>query len=529
MLRSEHEIAAGIAASVVAVGYPQTMRIAIDDAHGVLGPIDPPDDALWIGLGASDELLAATLDGSLYAVPLTDSGRASAFALRYRIAGAKTWDAAGAWVAASDGDAIWISNDGGGSFRKSSPAKNAEVAVVLTRWDGVVVAQGPSGTWITRDAGRAWTESVFEPTRLARIGGLVWNADWACPVSLSADGKTWARETRDLLAVMSLISRDRELSHFDRATEAEHPVFDHLGVERPAPASVPSASHAVVTANPCANDVPAAESDPPAIDVPFLHSGTRCRGVSCMAGSGPASPAPTRRMRWFLNDGLCSAASPDDPTFCADDSSVTRAPGIVLVDSDSQRVAVRRVPDGCAPVSLWNTAGLSLLLCEDPHGARVYAASGDATWSDEGALSFEAAKVYSPSTTGDGAIVMQIDCPGPRCRAESRSPEPVGASAAWREVAVQEASSYRAVGGGLVLAAVRASPGDDDHLRIVVSKPDGGTDTLVAEVALTGDLVDLDVDEHDRLVVWLRAGHESQQWWVSADGVLLPIPPEEQR
>src|SRR5688572_3565116 len=138
---SAYRLADGISAGLISLSEegPPWLVFVLHEQLGLIGRVAvPAEDVVWLGLGRDDEVLAARADGTLLAAPIDQATRSDAFVERAVLAGASSWDAAGPTIAGTNGTSIWISLNGGATFRKSVLKDQHGFRVVLARFDGAV-------------------------------------------------------------------------------------------------------------------------------------------------------------------------------------------------------------------------------------------------------------------------------------------------------------------------------------------------------------------------------------------------------
>lgn len=282
-----------------ALGFVGRQVLMMHEEHGISGPLPPVEERRWIGLaGDDDRVLAADDDGLLARLDGTT------WTPLARIPGAAEWDAAGTTVAACAGEQVHVSRDAGASFRAGTPRKGLEIDFVLARHDGVVLAFAQATTFLSGDGGKTWKPSAFQPQFddthpvLERHGAAIWNADYACPATLSADGKTWAR-----------VMPDTNLSSWTAAMQGSDlpegfPPVRRLTVTTPAAPAAPKGADASVTGtDPCPKHAGGDGAEGEAGEVMAGIMGSRaCRGPAVSPWASSTSPTftwPPARLRWL--------------------------------------------------------------------------------------------------------------------------------------------------------------------------------------------------------------------------------------
>lgn len=485
--------------------------------RGISGPLklpEPPraDDAADsepdVGLGKGDEVLYAGPSGQVF-------GAADAQApliARGKVAGAKLWDFAPGLVVATRADTVFASTDGGKTFRSSTPKRGSDVTAVVARFDGVIVVETEDDTFISRDHGRRWAASLLGGTVQRRGAWLD-----ICGHVLAKDGRHWL---------------EVEPSGFDDAWATplfldEHPRA--LGLSKQVTALIPPPP--IAPPNASDDELHIGCSGPHG---PRMVGRLGARGIgkiipwkpfglARIAGTMGPAPEGTRSHFAFLGDGACDpseAGEEGDPYACRESAKILRPAHLASVDRKTLATTVLDVPSRCAAVHVREAMGLGVIGCRvGPSEIGLELASSSSVGAHETDLRVTGTELPELMQAADGSLLVPA-APG-TMKALVRSPVALGASAAWRIVAIDGAIAYRVVAGGVVLAVVAPSA---DATSFDLVRDDGkAPPRVIARAApVYGGVDDVSVDPSGRIVVSVRdAGGKQHDLWVGQGGGLV--------
>jgi hypothetical protein len=520
----------------------------VHDRDGAAGPIDAPSGAVWLGLGipgGDDEVLSAAPGGQLYAASPREAVKGK-FRELGQVPGAQIWDAAGKIVAAGTSwDEVFVSADGGKSFRKGSVGDGQMITAVFARSDGVVVARarplagGAETTYVSRGGAR-WAKSRFQPESLEQVGAWIWSgAD--CPTVLARDGVRWVSAD-----VYALAERDTwpRLLHRSYAVTA-FALTSRVTASRP---PAPVGKHEASGSGTCTAEAPAIESSPAAksrqvIDdrrasssqpdatgsladklreggtAPAPSIRVACRGVDCLRQSPGPAPEPTSSLLSFISDGSCEAQHADKVTgLCADGAPLVRKPHAMRRNT----AQLIDLPEECRPAGALSARGLGLLICHASHAAGdrsiVYSIDRDLAWRKEAELRARADQLSAVTMADDGTILLPLPCSDAEpCRVFARRPLAAGAPDAWREIAVPGALTYRAAPDGTALAVAADSGG---ALSFVLDTPDKGATTIASGIAPPANIQEIAITSRGYIALSVREQRHLILYYVASDGTL---------
>jgi hypothetical protein len=528
------------------------------DGLGLVGPLEVPPAAIWVGLARKDAVFAADAEGALWrADDLLAATRAKGFERINAIStaleksggsGPLHWSSAGDYLVAAFMADVYVSSDGGDTFDVSTPAAALRLERVVARYDGVIVVQGrtraqqsfPSEyqrqwaklrgtsevyvpepdpaksvptTLISVNRGRTWQRSSFQPAELRVEGSWIKGAPAKAnqPVRvLARDGKTWLDET--LVEAPSLLEWDRAL-RFGPDVQAYPPLrrrFAHAP-EPPAPASRRRGPQ------PAPGLLPDQQSD-------FPIRFELCRGPECLRGIDPPRPPPARFEYGFLSDAVCAAAaSAPSPRGCGS-APLVRSPSVGILDRSRNELTLARVPRGCAPRRLEGVSGIGVLLCELDGKTGVELVDDRGRFFHDTELALSPGDLAPISSAADGTLLLQELCiTGRPCTAHVRLPVALGAPHAWRALTETNVIAFRAAPRG-VLLAIGAAPADRRRVLLQALYPDGRRNELVTSEPLEQDLRQLDVRAGQIVLTVVGAANGSREREVSLEpgGALLP-------
>ncbi len=493
----------------------QAQGLALHEDHGLVGPIAWPPAASFVGLDGDDAVWVGTQDAVLRA-PDVLAAKAGAFqkvlAISYPVAFASTKG----MVVAATSTTLHVSKDSGKTFTKIAPKQDLTIEDVFARPDGLLAilgrdAAGEVSLWIAKD-GATFVRSSVQSARVGQVGSHLYVN--GCPGGiLSSDGTIWNRWDEEYRAPFSFSAwaTPLEVSSWPRAFTST--TWPNLA-SPPPPAPDPKGS---------IKGAPGACTHGPggAIGIGGLGRGRRagaCVGASCIRGSLGELPRETPTELAFYADGACER----DAKGACTDAPWRRAPHVWLKGSK----APIAVPAGCDPIRMTSAGGVGALFCRSGSSMAVHTIAKDGTFHAEGTV--PAQTIEDVTIAADGTLVVH-----PRCGAKDhgqtgacpaalvRAPSPLGAASAWRSTTVPRAYAYRVLPSGhaLVVAGIE---GDPQKLSLVVDRP-GKPPLTLANVTLTGDLIDL-VVEKDRIVVTEQiTSRKPFRSWIAADGLVRVV------
>jgi len=530
-----------------------------DERSGVVGPLALPAASDKFLFGPGDSLLVVTQKGELWSAPSVASAKSVAsFERRDAPANATDWDSANDYLVATDGKQVHTSRDGGKSWSVVKGAAWGNVTNVLVRFDGVMaVVGGPAKsptTFLSRDDGKTWQRSSFQPSRLSRSGSFIWSDVWNCTAVLSENGSTWSKGGEALTKFRTARSVGTVFS--TQTTPEGFTEGAFRSTSDPPPPKVPGAKETRVGRG-C--------PPPPGLgkkgrnygilgllgsaDVGVLGSleggavglgwgsgeglggiglvGSRgtareptpiCDGAPCLAPPKPAAEL-TRTRFSFFNDGICARA--ESAGKCAP-GSFDRPPHVAVVDETTGKRKVADLPNGCTPDRLVSASGLGILTCRGSGSPTLWVADATGAFRAEGSLTDRMATSWPVAVGRDGTLVFHEGCKADKpCRALVRRPLDPGAPSTFRMVQVRDAIGYRALVGGKVLAIVRV---DQNRLDFVLSEAGKPDVTLAKNVPLEGDLADVSVDDQGRVLMRERKDSRAAETSVvGVDGKRYPL------
>lgn len=493
---------------------------------GVLGQLELPEDAVWVGMTGQDTLLVALRDGSILSAAALDLVPKLALKPALTLKDARAWDANGPWFVAAKGDEVYVSRDdlSAGQWRKVSPG--LELRQVFVRADGVIVAYGIRGqdtrlryTYISTDGGATFKESSYQPDQLRRDGSWIWNADMNCVGVLSADGQTWSADP-DLTNLPGHDGeRAQQLSLSDSLKPAPPGALKQTTYRSPPspPKPSPQLTHQG-RAPSCQDPIPTAASLARAQAMTAQDQASdrgpqppACLGTRCLlrATAPPLPTSPTTHL--LLSDGRCDA------------QRCERAPHSVVIDAVGERVEVAALPEGCRPSQLFSALGLGVLACTGEDGAlTLYSRDKQRGWTQEHqaphATSFAGVSVSAQ----DGTLVLHGRCDARGCSPSLlRAPVAVGQlKAPWRRVALDDALWVYPATGGRALALSAPVNAAHDTLGLWLIHEDGRATKLRTVGQLDQPVRGAMLGE-DELVI-LRLGDEfmASSWVMRGAGPL---------
>ena len=551
-------LASGDRSSVVRTTVGQ--HFGFHEDVGVVGPLELPAQVKQVLFGPSDSMLVVTTDGKLFAAPsVTAAKSAAAFEARSAPANAVSWDSAGDYLITTDGKQVHLSRDGGKTWSVTKSAAWGTLRTVLVRFDGVMAAHGgPAKTpllFLSRDDGKSWQRSSFQPERVSRSGAFIWSDVWSCRAVLSENGSTWSKGGEELLRHQT--ARSWTASFGTGPNPEGFLPGAHRSLSSPPPPKVPAAKERR-TGRGCPPPPGLSKAkqagilgllgtvgDASAFGVlGSVESGElggfgtigigglggigyagrgpsepgfgSCQGAACLR---PASEEPekTRTRFELFRDARCSAAG----TGRSCSEGFERAPHVAVIDDSTGKRRVAELPKSCTPMGLASAGGLGLVMCRAGGAITLHVADGSGVFKPEGAPPDPAMTKWPVSIASDGTLLFHETCVEKKpCRAALRRPAEPGSERATREVKLEGAVGYRVLTRGRVLAVVAR----DKLLNFVLAEP-GKSDVVLARgITLEGDLVGVHVDDKGRIVVRERLDRtRSESFVVGVDGKRNPI------
>jgi hypothetical protein len=494
-------------------------HFALHLERGVLGPLRVPEHTVWIALGSQDSILVRTAGGEvLHAIDLDRALRGD-WQRGATISDATEWDAAGNTLAAAVGDEVLVSTDRGLSFRSTRPSRGASVANLLVTPDDVIVAEVGADdarrvTWISHDQGRTWERSAYQSrSPLVRKGAWV----VGCPgVVLARDGRTWSRtESRfvpDPASWFAMLRVDQAGATNERDGPTElvppPPPLPPRGREV---SGSPSCSGSHITRAPTI-DLGTTTVPPP-----------DCRGVACLRRFRVADRPPITRTEILLTrSGLRRPEPVDDGRLSGDFVPPAREVSALLIDEATREVRAVPLPDGCHPLGVRGTAGLTLLFCRtDRERAMLYAADQRGSFVPEVEVPLEAVLGTVLLVPEDGTLLLERETWAGPLRAWVRRPLAPGAPRTWRELSHPSAVAYAVSAAGRVAVLTSGSDDYPERVTLLVDAPERPPRTLLvraelpgmlAHFRLAGEGVELFGFVGDRSHAWLwRVGSHSKR------------------
>lgn len=501
---------------------------AVHDKHGVIGPLlVPPGTADVLLGGPNDAVYAAAKDGSLQrAKDLSTAGRPGGFEARAGVPGATIWEASGGFIAAARGAAVHVSTDEGRSFRASVPAAGRPVVDVLVRHDGVIAAlvempakssknkkataaeESPRRLFLSRDEGRTWQPSAFQPREVYREGAWIWNGEERCPAVLSKDGRQWTTSADIGLIEARYRWMDSMILYpFVRARPASRSV---TSFEPPAPDAPAPGRAATGAERGCRDPNDHGASIGSVIGVlngggGGSGSGGTCKGATCLRGTHGDEP-PTPRTRYFIfGDATCAAKDADRDGECRPGAPLIRPPTFAIIDQMDGTVTTAPSPAGCRrPVHVLSAGGVGVLLCQERDGSSIFTKRAGSAWQPEGTLPIKPELLTHLSMAGDGTLLLEpgSSMGGMRMlpNAFVRSPKPLGQASAWRPLQSADAVAFRVLAGGAVLVAAAPGTSAGKLLDLSVVRDGEPPLDLVRGVEIDQNLLELHIED-GRVVV----------------------------
>ncbi|MCC6897520.1 MAG: hypothetical protein IT377_01020 [Polyangiaceae bacterium] len=532
-----------------------------DESLGVIGALDLPAGTKKVLFGPADSVLVVTDGGKLFAAAsLTAAKRAQSFEPRVAPEKVTAWDSAGDYLVAADDKQVHLSRDGGKTWTGAKSAAWGTLRTVVVRSDGVMAVQGgpPKAplTFLSRDDGKSWQRSSFQPDRISRSGSFIWSDVWNCQAVLSENGSTWTKGGDELARFRS--ARSWSAAFGTGATPEGAPSGAHRTLTDPPAPKVPPAKDRRTGRGCPAPPRPKGQygilgllgtggvSGVLSADgegfgsIGTLGSGTgvvggigvggighrgmagtepawgSCRGAACLR---PLAQSLGTRSRFELfRDGRCAPGT--SSRSCSD--AFERPPHVAIIDNMTGKRRVADLPAGCMPRHLLGVAGLGILVCGGARGLTLHVADSSGVFKEEGTLPDAAMTRWPVQVAADGTLLFHETC-GERstCRALVRRPVDPGTAGAFRELKVERAAAFRILTRGRALVVVRGS--GDTSIDLVQSSPEGDG-PLVRGLRFEGDLIDLRVDERGRVIARERRSKtESESFVVGVDAQRHPL------
>lgn len=521
------------------------------EATGVVGPLALPRPLKKVMFGPADSVLVVTVDGKLHSAMSVKAALSwQGFAPRTAPEKAVSWDSAGDYLVAADDKQVHLSRDGGTSWKSTKRAPWGTPRTVLVRSDGVMAVQGGPAkapvTFLSRDDGKSWQRSSFQPEHITRSGAFIWSDVWKCNAVLSENGSTWTKDR--------LERTTRAWTESFRTTPTPEGVIDgaHRALADPPPPRVPPAKDRR-TGRGC-TPPPRAKGTPTSMGILGALSGGSvgtlfeangaglgaigglgsaggltgaargvrppaepawgtCRGAGCLRPP-PVEPRKTRTRFELFRDGRC--ADSHAGRMCRD--GFERAPHVSIVNEATGERRVAEIPVGCVPRHVTGVAGLGILSCGGPQGLTLHVADSSGAFKEEGSISDEAMTKWSASVQSDGTLMFHEACSELRkCRALVRRPVEPGTRGAFRELSHANAAAYRALPGGRVLVVSRGK--SERFVDLFMAEPGKSATALVTGVEVPGDLLEVQLDDAGRVVMRQRLDRSTTETFlVGVDG-----------
>lgn len=465
-------------------------------------------------------------------------------------------------VPSTDPDVInpWARSTAGGP-PPAAPVPTAprgQDAEILDPWrraapaDGAAPPPEPLTTWISRDRGRTWARSSFQPRALERRGSWIVTKHEQCAVALTRDGASWWDPHRPSQAVAT--SRGQapaELPTFGAAAAQKAPLLevhrraraaDALWLsdapswavepprltllDPPAPPSPPAAARARGAEPECS------EGGLVGILGALGAGGARpCHGALCLANWDPPAALPSGTAFWSFQDAFCRPADADQAGLCRGDAPLLHPPTLGIVELERVRAAPG--PAGCNLERVLSAGGIGVGLCARPGGQRgIVMLAADGTSYDEGvwpianadgtlSMATDGTLLYLPALPEQpgGGLASLLAAP-PSSAAPAVSPAaapagspplsrvgwvrrllPLGAANAWRPTRVPDSLAFVVLPGGAALVAA-SPPGDDGRtLELWLDRAGAVPQRLIAGLPVRGNLLALELRDGLPLLV----------------------------
>lgn len=524
---------------------------AVHDELGVVGPLAMPEGFVWAGLAHGDQVFAADRRGRLFVAESVAKARErlmqmnviSSGAARSGLVGtaAQAWDSAGEYIVAALESTLFVSKDGGATFRTSVPMPGLRIENVYARSDGVIVVMGETPaqrdlaaevqrllreqqkkgdrgavtldvprqvaelrTLVSVDEGRHFTMPKFQPTAIYREGmwltgepvertkrNTAGDTEWAPIPALSRDGR-WIEGAEiprraSWTEAVAWTPRSRGAPRRARATATDPPP-----PTGPDPAGTEHGAGQVVTLDELYGD-----------QRPF-----DCASPACVRGVERVEIASARWEYGVLSDGECARGG---SSACAPEQPLLRAPKIAIYDKVLDRVTVAEPPSDCDPIQISGARAAAVLVCRERSGTRrtkLYLGGARGEWKEETALDAPPEAIAPADVATDGTIVVATTCePKVPCEAWVRTAQAPSNAVRWRHVLIPGAVAYRAAPHATALAIV---PVGADRFDLVADTPFWGPPhetVLLRSAPLPGRLRQVST-EGSRLNLFLQLPNE---------------------
>ena len=431
----------------------RTTHHVLLDRKRIGGLVRFPKPPRWVGIDAAKHVYFVDAMGQLRGAPL-EQALTGTFSKLARLAPGGRWEASGARIAVLAAGRSSLSKDGGRHFVPITAPKAlgaAKVQDFALRPDGLlaVVFEAPGGTGtgttlqLTRDDGRTWAASSFQPLAIKRIGGVIWARHGCGIAALAADGKRWiSTSLPNARGWGEALARRGGYARGGLASDAT-------------PAPQVTARTKVITAT-----------------QPEACSGGG-RGGLAGGGSWTSGATGCRRSGFGAQCLRGSAGQRHARSFAAAYRLRHTSQAVAFVDHRTGGLTFGTLPKSCPrPQRIEFVPGSTLLVCphaEGPLGeARTelfFATAG--TWSSDGVLPARSIDLRPVAFADDCTLLLQAcdynrqreqkEGNGYLCaRAWVRRPVPLGSPKAWREVRRTDMLAYRPLAGGRALLIDRA-------------------------------------------------------------------------
>jgi hypothetical protein len=526
-LASPKQVAAGRRAAVVELGdyehdyeyqrdgstkvhdRPRVPRafVLVSEEQGVLGPLVPPVEPVWIGVDGDDHVYITGDEGALFVAEGPKEAALGRFERRGARPLATRWDVGDGLVAAAQGDELAVSRDGGETFRTSLPRKGQRITQLFVRFDGVIVVrvedQAQRATVLSStDGGKSFRAPRYQPEKLMREGAWIWNGRSDCPAVLAADGRAF---TVDRAGHDELRQR-RRWSAQVQASKTMVGFLPDLPADRLDAPPLPDRKKRGALEDPLACSE--AKSGVVGGLLGSMGPDSGCVGVRCLRNGYVESEATGAHQALFFADAPCDRAEGSNKRWCASDARLLRPPHWALIDRRTGALeAVAELPGPCQPGHLHAHRGLNLLVCGTGAAtSSLFTLSSSKSWTHELDLPLPASALRTVSGAADGTLLVHLDCAPVDigCRALVRAPLALGDPRAYRELAVPGAQAYRALEGGAALAFV-ASP-DGRQLALGLCAADGSQRALTPFSAPLDGVLGASITAGRNVQLSLRAG-----------------------
>lgn len=532
---------------------------------GISGPLQVPQNTREVLVaGERDSIFAISEDGTVHRAANSQSAlKPGGFVREGQVPGAILWDASGTWIAAAKDSEVFISTDAGKTFQSSTPAPGKKIGSLFVRYDGIVaaVAEAPASPkgkterkiFLSRNEGKSWQPSAFQPQHLERRGGLIWNGHSECPATLSLDGRTWSAD-KSIPGILS----DRDSysdALFHNTYFIAEPVPHYLNSQSPAPPPAPKPAEALKGLE---KACPKEGKDIEGRGGLGLLGGLsgqgfeQCKGAMCLMGSyGEDTPA-TRTGIEFFSNGTCDETGVSPDGLCRAGVRLHQRPTMAVVDRVDGKVLAASLPDACdSPHSVENLGGIGLVLCwVGANATSVFTGDKNGAFAAEGILPIAPDSLSLSMIYKDGTIVLQhnpVDDmwqrqepkPSPQAilRGFVRAPRPLGDRSAWRELRVPGGLAIRPYENGQALVAIDQSGAQGNRMSLYLDRIGAAPLPLLANMDVQQNLLDLQIsgqyiriqahpslNQHGLYKLPSKERESQQGAWhlLSQDGRLIP-------